>query len=145
MALLFLGKLLIAAGIGFQAYTLYEDKASATNFDARLTGCLKSCDMIPADIQAHIKEHLRLVVVGLLAFSGLMVLFKSCWLKVPVFLGLVINFGLQHYPLKAVPSYKDQEFWGGLAIIGGVLYLMGAESSCCDSHGSTEVKAEKKV
>lgn len=48
MALLFLGKLLIAVGICFQAYTLYEDKASATAFDTRLATVLKSCNCIPA-------------------------------------------------------------------------------------------------
>jgi hypothetical protein len=55
MALLFLGKLLIAVGICFQAYTLYEDKTTALAFDTRLSTVLKSCDCIPADIQAHIK------------------------------------------------------------------------------------------
>lgn len=132
MALLFLGKLLIAAGIGFQAYALYEDKASATNFDTRLSATLASCgDVMPAEAQTLLKQHLRLVVVGLLAFSGLMVFFRSCWLKVPVLLGLAITFVLQHYPFKTMPSYKDQAFWGGLAIIGGIVYLMGAETSCC--------------
>ncbi len=51
MALLFIGKLLIAAGIGFQAYTLYEDKAAAAEFNTQLTTVLKSCDIIPKDIQ----------------------------------------------------------------------------------------------
>lgn len=55
MALLFVGKLLIAVGLCFQAYTLYEDKASATAFDSRLATVLKDCDCIPADIQAHLK------------------------------------------------------------------------------------------
>lgn len=126
MALLFLGKLLIAVGLCFQAYTLYEDKASATAFDSRLATVLKSCDCIPADIQAHLKEYLRLVVVGLLGFSSLMVLFKSALLKLPVLLGLVTLFVVRNYPFTTVPGFKDHAFWESLSVIGGIIYLMGA-------------------
>ena len=134
MALLFLGKLLIAVGICFQAYTLYEDKASATAFDSRLATVLKSCDFIPSDIQAHIKDHLRLVVVGLLGCSALMVLLKSCLVKLPVLLGLVTLFVLKNAPFTSIPTFKDHAFWESLAVIGGIVYLMGAESSCCSTH-----------
>lgn len=108
MALLFLGKLLIAVGICFQAYTLFEDKAVAASFNTKLATSLKSCDIIPAEIRAHIQEHLRLVVVGLLACSGLMVFFKTWLLKLPVLIGLVTMVCLKYCPLTAVPSYKDQ-------------------------------------
>lgn len=128
MALLFVGKLLIAVGLCFQAYTLYEDKASAVAFDSRLATVLKSCDCIPADIQAHLKEYLRLVVVGLLGFSSLMVFFKSALLKLPVLLGLVTLFVLRNAPFTSIPTFKDHAFWESLAVIGGVIYLMGAES-----------------
>lgn len=111
MAFLFLGKLLIAIGLCFEAYTLFHDKTSATAFDTRLGTVLQSCDCIPADIQALLKEHLRMIVVGLLAFSSLTVLFRSCLLKVPVFLGLVVLLVNRYYPLTAVPSFKDHKFW----------------------------------
>lgn len=134
MALLFLGKLLIAVSICFQAYQLYEDRATATAFDARLATVLKSCDYIPADIQAHIKQHLRLVVVGLLASSALMVFVRSCLIKFAVFLGLVTLFVLRNWPFTGIPSFKDQAFWESLAILGGIMYLMGAEKSCCSKN-----------
>ena len=51
MALLFVGKLFIALGLCYQAYTLYENKASATLFDNQLAIALKPCHIIPADIQ----------------------------------------------------------------------------------------------
>lgn len=48
MALLFVAKLLIAVGLLFQAYLLYDDKASATAFDARLSTVLGVAGFIPA-------------------------------------------------------------------------------------------------
>ena len=134
MALLFLGKLLVALGICFQAYTLFESKSAATSFDNRLNTVLTACNCIPADIQAHIKAHLRLVVVGLLGFSALMVLVRSCFVKIPVLLGLVIVFLVRYYPLTAVPSFKERALWELVATIGGIIYLMGADSSACCSH-----------
>jgi hypothetical protein len=74
-----------------------------------------------------------------------MVLFRSCLLKFAVFLGLTIVFLLRYWPIAAVPSFKDHAFWESLAIIGGIIYLMGAESShCTKKHESSEKKVEKK-
>lgn len=67
---------------------------------------------------------------------------KSCLVKLPVLLGLVLVFVLRNYPFANVPSYRDQIFWGNLAIIGGILYLMGAES--CGSCSKT-TKQEKSA
>lgn len=131
MALLFVGKLLIALGLCFQAYTLFQNKATATQFDTRLATVLTSCDCIPAEIQTHLRQHLRLVVVAFLGFSGLMVLVRSCLVKIPVLLGLVTLLLVKYWPITAVPSYKDQPFWQLLATIGGIVYLMGADNSCC--------------
>lgn len=107
--LLSLGKLLLAVGITFQAYTLYEDRTAINAFDARLAGILtKCCSSVPAEIKAHVQEHFRVVVVGLLAFSGLMVFFRSWVFKIPVLLGLISLFILKYYPFANLPSYKDQ-------------------------------------
>ena len=129
MALLFVGKLLIALGLWYQAYLLFEHKATATTFDNQLTTSLKSCHIIPAEIQAHLKAHLRLVVVALLGFSGLMVFFRTAILKIPVLLGLLALLYLRHFPLTAIPSYKDHAFWELVATIGGVIFLLGADHS----------------
>lgn len=130
MALLFLGKLIIAAGIIFQAYQLYEDKASATSFNTQLSTVLKSADFIPSEIQTHLKEYARLVVAGLLGFSVFTVIFRSALLKVPVILGLLSLLIVRHFPLNSLPCYRDQAFWQLVSVIGGYIYLLGAESCC---------------
>jgi hypothetical protein len=134
MALLFVGKLLIALGLCYQAYLLFEHKATVTTFDNQLTTSLKSCHIIPAEIQAHLKVHLRLVVVALLGFSGLMVFFRTAILKIPVLLGLFTLFYLRHFPLTVIPSYRDHAFWELVATIGGVIFLLGADHCCSHSH-----------
>ena len=141
MALLFIGKLLIAVGICFQAYTLFEDKQTAAAFNGKLSTCLKTCEIIPAETRNHILEYGRLAVVGLLACSALMVVVRSCLIKTLVLIGLVAQLYMRHWPLTAVPSYKDQAFWGAVAIIGGIIYLMGADS--CNSKPSSPSKREK--
>jgi|JI10StandDraft_1071094.scaffolds.fasta_scaffold39264_3 hypothetical protein len=139
MALLFVGKLLIALGLCYQAYTLYENKASATLFDNQLAIALKPCHIIPADIQHQIKTHLRLVLVALLGFSGLMVFFKTALLKIPVLLGLLTLFWVRHWPLTAVPSYRDHAFWELAATIGGIIFLIGADHD--HSHSSKKTNS----
>lgn len=134
MALMMFGKLLVALGLCYQAYTLFENKATASPFDDRVATVIKSCDFIPTDIQQHIKAHLRLAVTAMLAFSALMVVFRSCWIKLPVLAGLIITFFVRHWPITTVPSFKDLAFWELIATIGGIIYLMGAE------HSSGQVK-----
>lgn len=126
---MFVGKLLIAIGLCYQAYNLWENKATASAFDTRANALVHSCSSIPSDIQEHIKTHLRCVVAVFLGFSALMVVARSCWLKVPVLLGLITVFFVRHWPITAVPSFKDLPFWELVATIGGIIYLMGAESS----------------
>jgi len=138
MALLFLGKLLIAAGIAFQAYLLYDDKATSTAFDARLSTVLGACDCIPADIKAHIREYGRLVVAAFLSFSVLTVIARASILKIPVILGLISLLVVRHFPFTTVPSFKDQAFWELVGIIGGYIYLLGAESCCGTKSKSKE-------
>lgn len=129
MALLFLGKLLIAIGICYQAFVLYDSLAASTAFNAKLTVLLSTLSFIPADIKLHIVAHLRLVVVGFLGCSAIMVISRSCFWKTLVLLGLVIVMLVNYYPIKKVPSFTDTKFWESLAIIGGIIYLMGAECS----------------
>ena len=136
MALLFLGKLLIAVGLCFQAYVLLDNPTVAEAFNTKLAAVLSSCNCIPAEIQAHIREHLRMVVVGLLSCSILMVFLRSCFIKFLVLLGLGTLLYVRHHPLTQIPSFKDQLFWESLAVIGGIIYLMGAESCGSCSKGS---------
>lgn len=129
MSLLFLGKLLIAIGICFQAYALYSNTAEATAFNTKLAVALKSCDCIPANIKSHLQEHLRFIVVGLLGCSALMVIIRSSIFKFLVILGLTIIILVDNNPLRQIPTLKDHHFWQSLAILGGMIYLLGAECS----------------
>ncbi len=107
MSLVTIGKLFIALGLCYQAYLLFEDKTTASNFDKKLKTCFQTCNMIPPEIKDLALAHLRLVVVAFLGFSSLMVIFRSCLVKFPVLLGLVINFLVKYWPIKSVPQYKD--------------------------------------
>ena len=100
MALLFFGKLFIAIGLCFQAYMLFDNPEVANTFNTKLAAALSSCDCIPADIQVHLKQHLRLVVVGLLACSALMVVIRSFFFKFLVIIGLGILLWVNHHPLR---------------------------------------------
>lgn len=144
MAALFFGKLLIALGICFQAYLLFEDKATATAFNSRLGTVLNSCDCISADIKDHLKAHLRLAVVVMLGFSALPVLIRSCLVKLPVLLGLVTLFTVRHYPITTIPSFKDHAFWELFATIGGIIFLMGADTSCSKSKAPTSASSKSE-
>lgn len=127
--LLFLGKLFIAIGLCFQAFLLFENSTVIGSFNSKLAAVLSSCDCIPADIKVHVKEHLRMAIVGLLGCSALMVVIRASFIKILVILGLVSWMYVSHAPLTQIPSFKDAKFWESLAILGGVIYLLGAESS----------------
>lgn len=139
MALLFLGKLLVAVSICYQAYLLFDDKKTATSFDTHAAATLKTLAFIPTDFSGLLLQHLRLAVVGLLAFSGLAVLVRSAIVKVPVVLGLLVLLFVNHWPITAVPSFRDYEFWQLVATIGGYVYLLGAD------HGAPSHKQHKPV
>ncbi len=140
----FLGKLLIIASLGFQAFLLYQDKSSINSFDSQLNKALSSCkcEMLTPEIIAHIKEHLRLVLTGLLASSALFLFFK-CWcFKIPTFLGLSILLWIQHHEtFRVVPTIdilNNTSLWHSLGVIGAIIYLMGAE--CSSVKGGCEAK-----
>ena len=73
-----LGNLIIVFSLVFQAYILFENQTIAQQFNQRLTAALQACKCVPDHIAAHILEHARLVVVGLLASSALIVI-SRCW------------------------------------------------------------------
>jgi hypothetical protein len=84
-----IGKLLIVTSIVFQAYVLFSDQETITQFNDKLKAALTVCNCIPPNIAAMIQEHARLAVVGLLASSVLMLVLK-CWIvKTFVLLGLL--------------------------------------------------------
>lgn len=129
MALLFLGKLLIALGLCFQAYLLFSNATIAGNFNSSLTKILVSCDCVPAHVKPLIQQHLRMVVVGLLGLSALMVAVRASFIKILVVIGYVTLVYVRFYPLKQLPPLSDTAFYENVAIIGGLIYLIGADRS----------------
>lgn len=140
----FLGKVLIIAGICFQAHLLFNSETVSKDFDLKLTAALTACDCIPAHISVHILQYARFVVVGLMASSILMLVFK-CWLlKVFVILGLSVILYIQHQPLNKIPCCGDIDLWRRVAFIGGLIYLMGAECSSGSCTPKPEVAEQVK-
>ena len=62
-----------------------------------------------------------------MAISLLMVFFRFSFIKFLVLVGLIINVFVVYNPLKKVPSLSHIDFWQDVAIIGGILYLVGAD------------------
>jgi hypothetical protein len=74
-------------------------------------------------------EYGRFVVVGLLASSVLMIL-SRCWcLKIFVLLGLSTLLYIEHQPFTKIPCIGCSRLWEKVAVIGAIIYLMGADCS----------------
>jgi hypothetical protein len=108
MAATFIGKFIIGLTLCFQAYILFSDATVAAAFNSNTSKMLSSCDCIPANIAVLVKEHLRLVVVGLLASSVLMILTNFCIFKCFVLLGLLTVFTVEHHTLRKLPCIGNQ-------------------------------------
>ena len=144
-----LGKILIALSLVFQAYLLFENQTVATAFNTKLQDALEACKCIPPEIASHILQHGRLVVVGLLGSSVLMVLFRCWFFKLLPLLALSALLYIEHQPFTKVPCIGCTRLWEKVAVIGAVIYLMGADcgaGSCknpCASKSSNPVSTEK--
>ena len=124
------GKILIVAAIAFQAYLLFEDKSEGDVFDKNLKAAIAECACL-SSIKAHLQQHLRLVVTGLLA-SSIIVIVTRCWaFKIPALLGLLILLWVEHHTVfTQIPTLdilKNVALWHSLQVIGAIIYLMGTE------------------
>ena len=88
---------------------------------------LSTCDCLPETISDLLKQHLRIIVIGLLGFSGFMVLSRNSFIKFLVLLGYLILSYSHQFPITQVPPLSDNAFYENLVIIGGIIYLMGAD------------------
>ena len=70
---------------------------------------------------------MRFVVAGLLGASVLMVVSRATIFKVSVLLGLLAILFIKHHPIKKIPGFDNVPFWEHIAIIGGIVYLIGAD------------------
>lgn len=133
MAVVIFGKILLAISLSFQAYLFLNDPTIIKGFNADLTDALAGCDCLGAQVTQLLHQYLRFVVVGLLFSSVLMAVTKFCIFKVTVLLGLLVILWTENHQLcKTTPSLNllaNQELWELVAVIGGVIYLMGAECS----------------
>ena len=143
MALLLFGKLLIAIGLCLQAYLLFDNEGIAQNFNINLSKILDSCDCLPPILVPLLKQHLRIIVVVLLSFSGIMVFTRSSFIKLLVLIGFLTLSYIRHYPITKLPPLANNIFYEHIAIIGGIIYLMGADRSSL-RHAKTESKAKEK-
>ena len=102
---LYLGKFLIIASLVFQAFLLYQDKNEASVFDKNLKNAMQGCDCFTPEIQQLLKQHLRLVIAGLLASSVLFLLLKHWLLKVFALVGLSLLLLVEHSQVfSAIPT-----------------------------------------
>lgn len=123
----FIGKFLIAISLCFQAFVLYSDPVLALNFDKQAVDLVKSSQNLNYQSIAYLIPHIRLLTCGLLVLSALMVFFKYSLIKFFVLLGLIINLIVIYNPFKKIPGLSNTGFWQEVAIIGGIIYLMGAD------------------
>lgn len=148
-----LGKLLIVASIAFQAYLFFADKQTISAFDRQLAQALSACDCLTPEIQALVKQHLRLVIVGLLGSSVLFLLCR-CWsFKLPTLLGLGLLLWVEHHEVfRKIPTWgivENTGLWHSLGLLGVVIYLIGAECTACNKEkcakeGSKDAKGGKE-
>jgi hypothetical protein len=126
----YLGKFLIVASILFQAFLLYQDKKEGDQFNKNLSHAISSCPSLQA-LKPHLQQHLRLVVVGLLGTSALMLLLRASFVKVFTLLGLIVLLWVEHHAVFCkVPSLEllnNAPFWHSLGVVGAIIYLAAAE------------------
>lgn len=128
-----LGKFLIIASIAFQAYLFFADRQAISTFDKDLSKTLAAYNFITPEIQALVKQHLRLVVVGLLGSSILILVSRSWLLKLPTLLGLGLLLLVEHHQVfRTIPTLallENTGLWHSLGLLGVIIYLLGAECS----------------
>jgi hypothetical protein len=122
-----LGKIVITLSLVFQAYLLFENQTVASAFNTKLQDALEACKCIPPQIAQHILQHGRLIIVGLLGSSILMVLLK-CWVyKLLPIIALSTLLYIEHQPFTKIPCIGCTRLWEKVAVIGAIIYLMGAD------------------
>ena len=144
MSLGVLGKFLIAVSLCFQAYILFEDNNTITLFNKQLQVVIAHCDCITHDVAILLQQYLRYVLVGLLGMSALMVVTRSIVPKFFVLVGLVSLLLIKHHPIKHIPRLDNIQFWESIAIVGGIIYLMGADVAVKASPEKDKEKVKKE-
>ena len=142
------GKLLIVAAICFQAFLLFQDKKEGDLFNKNLNDALAGCDCLKS-VKPLLQQHLRMVVVGLLGLSALMLALRTWVIKLFVLVGLSILLWVEHHNVfRKAPTFAlfdNFPFWHALGVIGAVLYLMDVECVCTKPVVVAEPKQKTKT
>jgi hypothetical protein len=131
-----LGKLLVVAALTFQAVQLFQDKASISSFNTKLTSELLKCDCLSEEIKTMIVRHLNLVVAALLASSVCFLVIKHWFFKLTSLLGLFILFWLNHlsklnFGKLSLTLQNDAGILQSLGFIGAIIFIMSSECGSC--------------
>ena len=70
-----------------------------------------------------------MAVVGLLGLSVLIPFTRSCLVKIFVLLGFLTLSYVRHFPIVGVPALTNHAFFENLAVVGGLIYLIGADTT----------------
>lgn len=140
-----LGKAILAGSLCLQAWVLFSDAEAGNNFDSKAKTMILSCPYM-SSVAEPLIQNLRMIVVGLLFSSALMIAVRWCIVKFLVLLGLVINLLVMWDPITKCPGLKNTGFWQDVAIIGGIVYLMGADvcTPCAKPAKQSENSEPKK-
>ena len=57
-----------------------------------------------------------------------MVISRAIFFKMLVLMGLISLLVIKHFPIKKLPPFDNVQFWEAVAIVGGIVYLMGADA-----------------
>ena len=122
-----IGKILLVVGLCLQAYLLLLDKSTIASFQNDLASTLKRHQFIPNDIATFLTAYLHIIIASLLFTSILLLISKSNLSKILIIIGLCGLLFSKYGLIFKIPSFKERTFWQIIAVIGGVLYLMGIE------------------
>lgn len=136
------GKLLIMTSLCIQAYLLLNDNSTSKNFDSNAGKMVASCSFLN---NLHLPiQYYRLATIGLFFLSALMIFKKWVILKVFPLIGLLLNLMIVFHPINKVPSFSKTDFWQHIAVIGGIIYLMGADVYKTTAAAATVSKTNDK-
>ena len=119
------GKVLIVVGLCLQAYLLLTDKPTIQTFQKELASTISHLKFITPEMSSFLHRYLHAVIAACF-FSSIMILVsRSTLSKLIVLVGFLLLLVGKYDIFHKIPAYKERSFWQLLALIGGVIYLMG--------------------
>ena len=69
--------------------------------------------------------YLHFATIGLLFASVLMILFQYSFVKIIPLIGVILQTYITYGPIKKIPDFTNVGFWQNVAIMGGLIFMMG--------------------